>query len=62
MNEIISIYFSNQSERADRLGIARSTVYLWRANPRLAHIDKIERDVRALLDLIEQEKARRNNG
>ena len=57
MEEIVKIYFENKTEKANRLNIPRITMYSWISNPNRADIDLIEKDVRALLQLIEDYKA-----
>ena len=57
MEEIVKIYFENKTEKANRLNIPRITMYSWINNPNRADINLIEKDVRALLQLIEDYKA-----
>lgn len=54
MNEIITIYLENISQKAARLGLHRLTLYGWKNKPSSANLDIIERDVRNLLTLIEE--------
>lgn len=57
MEQIIRIYFENKSEKSQRLGVPRITLYSWLKNPNRADLNLIEADVRALLKLIEDYKA-----
>lgn len=56
MEEIMCIYFENKSEKSQRLGVPRITLYSWLKHPDRANLDVIESDVRQLLDLIEKER------
>ena len=57
MDEIISIYLENQTEKANRLGKHRQTLVAWKRNPSQANLELIEEDLKALLLLIQQYKA-----
>lgn len=57
MDKIISIYFENKTEKANRLGIPRITMYSWINYPNRANLELIEEDLKALLLLIQQYKA-----
>lgn len=57
MEQIIGIYFENKSEKSQRLGVPRITLYSWLKNPDRANLDIIEADLKALLKLIEDYKA-----
>ena len=57
MEQIIRIYFENKSEKSQRLGVPRITLYSWLKNPDRADLNLIEADLKALLDLIEKHKA-----
>ncbi len=56
MEQIIKTYFENKSEKSQRLGVPRITLYSWLKYPDRANLDVIENDVRQLLDLIEKER------
>jgi uncharacterized protein (DUF849 family) len=57
MDEIISIYLENQTEKANRLGKHRQTLIAWKRNPSQANLNLIEEDLKALLLLIQEYKA-----
>lgn len=57
MEQIIRIYFENKSEKSQRLGVPRITLYSWFKNPNRADLELIEADLKALLKLIEDYKA-----
>lgn len=58
MKEIIKIYLENKTEKAKRLGKHRQTLMAWQKNPNRANINLIEADLKSLLKLIEEHKAR----
>lgn len=51
-HEAIAAYLSNLTARAKRLGVARDTLYKWRANPDTANLRLIRNDLAAQLTAI----------
>ena len=58
MEEIISIYLENKTEKAKRLGKHRQTLIAWQNKPQSANLNVIKQDIITLLNLIEEYEAR----